>query len=263
MPNEDYRLELNKVRRYLHDVGAVSGPLIQAQFQSGPHWAYQVEYTLVAANPYVYGVRREIDLPPRLPTVVADIPYNLVTRPSAELINATTAVVQTNYAINPSAEVDAGDWNKTQGGAIPSADVVVERTTELFVVGTAGIKAVFTAAATGADGNFGAGQLVPLPGITPTTRYSVNLWASGSVESGTAVLGTIDYYAYWQDAAATTLRSDLLGTLPASGGAEVENSILPPAGTAQVLVRAKQNVTSWNAGAKVRLYVDALAVTKP
>jgi hypothetical protein len=85
----------------------------------------------------------------------------------------------------------------------------------------------------------------------------------GSVQSGTAVLGNIEYYAYWYSAADAELRVDLLGTKPASGGAVSVKSIQPPASTSRVIVRAMQKVTSWNTGAIVRLYADALAVTIP
>jgi hypothetical protein len=86
---------------------------------------------------------------------------------------------------------------------------------------------------------------------------------SASIQSGTAVLGTVNAYVYWQDAAGTTLRIDAVGNQPATGGAVSAKSLLPPAGTTKALVNARVNVTSWSAGAIIRFYADALAVTVP
>jgi len=91
----------------------------------------------------------------------------------------------------------------------------------------------------------------------------VNLWASASVQSGTAVLGVIEYHAYWMNASNAVLRDDTVGTGPATGGAMSMKSILPPAGTTKVLVRGLVRLTSWSSGAIVRLYADAAAVTVP
>jgi len=256
--NENYRLELNKVRRYLHDVGAVSGPLIQAQFQSGRHWAYQVEYTLVAANPYVFGVRREIDLPPRLPTVVADIPYNLVTHPSAEKTEGVV-VVQTNYAPNPSAEVNVTGWEKWESGF----SAIMDRSDEISSSGTYAASAYLEVMAATAAGFIGLRHVVPLPGITPNMRYSVNVWSSAFKRFGTGTLGNITYVAQWLDGGGTLIREDTLGTKPASGGAVTAKGLLPPAGTTQVKIGVKVDITNAAVSDLYSIYADSVAVTVP
>lgn len=255
---ESYLHEVNKVRRYLHDVAAVSGPLVQAEFQSGVHWGYRVEFTLVAANPYVFGVTQRLDLPPRLPTVVGDVPYNLVPYPSAELSSGPITVAR-NLALNPSAEYGANHWFAS------GVYTLSGQSNELASHGAYSFKVRFLPdAVLAAPYEFFATQTVPLPhAAVPGERYSINEWASASVETGNPVLGQLQIQALWLDAARTVLRMDVIGDLPPGGGAASMRSIEPPPGATQVEVRAAQTVTSWDAGAVVRLYADALAVTVP
>lgn len=257
-----WEAQIDRLIRTMHDVTCISGPLIEQKIHRAEMWGYVVEFTLASGTPWVFGRTRPLIITPSLPIVVQDVPYNLVPYPSAEL-SGSAVVVARNYSTNPSVETDITGWNKTTAGNLLAADVVVARTTELASDGGASAKATFTATNTAATGQFGAGQAVELPGITPTMRYSVNLWAVASIQSGTAVLGNLEYHAYWQDAAGTTLRDDLLATKSAAGGAVSVGSILPPAGTTKVLVRAFIRLTSWSTGAIVRLYADSLAVTVP
>jgi hypothetical protein len=254
---------VDSLLRTMHDVTCISGPLIEQKLHRDDMWGYIVEFTLAAGTPWLFGMTKSIVIPPSLPVVVQDVPYNLVPYPSAELASGTVVVAK-NFASNPSVETDATGWVASgDGGNIPNAQLVGARSTELAAAGGASFKVTFTAAATAVGGAFVASQTVALPGITPTTRYSVNLWAVASVQSGTAVLGNIEYRVQWKDSGGTTLRDDLLGTLAAAGGAVSGKSLLPPAGTTQATVRALLRLTSWSSGAIVRLYADALAVTVP
>jgi hypothetical protein len=257
-PEEWVRLTTD-LYRYLHDTGAVSGPLVTQKYESGQFVANQVEFTFVSERPWIFKATKPIALPPSLPVVVQDIPFNLAPYPSAEL-SSGTVVVATNYATNPSAEANITDWVVVKSVATGES---IARSTELSSAGAASAKALLTATNAGTNGFLGAQQDVALPGITPTTRYSVNVWAVASVQSGTAVLGNLEYRVRWMDAASTVLRDDLLDTKSAAGGAVSVKSILPPAGTTKASVRVLIRLTSWSINAVVRLYADALAVTVP
>lgn len=264
IPVEEYLFEVGKVRRFLHDVAAVSGPLIQQEAQSGKHWAYIVEYTLVAGNPYVYGATNLVAVEPRIPVIVQDIPYNLVTHPSAEK-SAGTIVVATNYATNPSGEVDATGWSVTYDGTvITTGGSAPASSTDIAVVGAKSVKTTWTAPAAGAAAGWvGLQHEVALPhAAVAGERYSINLWANSSAQAGAPVWGNMDIVAYWR-AGGATVRTDPLDTIESRSGAASVPSIEPPVGATSVIVRVKQYLTSWPAGTIVRVYADALAVTNP
>lgn len=252
-------------RRFLHSVRCISGPftVLERESSAGKHLGRLVEFTLLAEVPYVFGLPKEIDVPPIVPTVVQDIAYNLAPYPSAEL-SSGPLVVATNYSLNPSVETNATGWTiAADGTQILAANVAGARVTgELAAVGTASFRSVFTAPSAGAAGFFGAQQVVDLP-VLASARYSVNMWASGLVITGTPVVGTIQVIAYWQNASNVTLRTDVIGSQPLSGGPLSAKSIAPPAGATKVVMRSLVNLTSWAAGDVVRLYSDALAVTNP
>lgn len=259
-----YEDAVDVLQRTMHDVTCISGPLIEQKLHRNDMWGYIVEFTLAAGTPWLFGITRDVVIPPgQTPIVVQDVPFNLVPYPSAEL-SSGTVVVSTNYAPNPSVEVDATGWSAGGDGTIILTSTLAgARSTELSAHGAASYKVTFTATTTATNGYFRAQHVVPLPGITATTRYSVNLWASASVQSGTAVMGNLEYRAQWQDSGGTLLRDDLIFAGSAAGGAQSAKSILPPTGTAQVTVRALLRMTSWSTGAVVRLYADAAAVTLP
>jgi hypothetical protein len=261
-PDEWARITDN-LQRTMHDVTCISGPLIEQKFHRDEMWGYIVEFTLAAGTPWLFGKTRPILVPPSLPVVVQDVPFNLVPYPSAELATGTVVVTK-NFATNPSAETNVAGWTAASDGVkILMPQIAVSQSNELAAAGGFSAKALFTANTTNSAGWFRLGQAVPLTGITPTTRYSVNVWASANVQSGTAVLGNIEFIVFWLNASNAVLGSDIFGTLPASGGAVSKKSMLPPAGTTQVVVEARINVTSWSSGALIRLYADALALTVP
>lgn len=262
-----YEEAVGLLQRTMHDVTCISGPLIEQKLHRNEMWGYIVEFTLAAGTPWLFGTTRDVIIPPgQVPIVVQDVPFNLVPYPSAEL-SSGTVIVATNYSTNPSVETAITGWQAgADGTKILAAQVAISRSVppdDPASTGAYSAKSLFTANTTNTAGWFSAGQSVVLTGISAGKRYSINLWATASIQSGTAVLGNIDYYVYWQDAANAVLRTDLLGTLPAAGGAMSVKSILPPAGTTKAFVHARINVTSWSTGALIRLYADALAVTIP
>jgi hypothetical protein len=260
-PEGEYQKVLDALHRSLHNVTCTSGPLIEEKLHRADTWGYIVEFTLVAATPWLFGITKPVVIPPSLPVVVQDVPYNLMPHPSAELSEGTV-IVATNLVTNPSGESGTTGWAYALGGGM-SGSVAITQTNELAAVGTYSIKAAITLGNTGSGGALALDLPVALPGLTPTTRYSVNLWSAASVQSGTAVLGDLTYQIMWQDAGGAGLRTDTFGTATSSGGAKSEKSILPPAGTVKAVLRAHQAVNSYSAGAIIRLYADAAAVTVP
>lgn len=262
--DEEYQAVLDQYIRVLHAVTCVSGPLVQRKYKSntGSHYGYLVEFTLLAATPYVYGVTKHVDIPPTPPTVMQDIPFNLVPYPSAELASGSV-VVQTNYSTNPSAETDATGWAAyTDGTAITAGMVTSGRITgELAAVGAASYRVVFTATGAGSNGQFGAQQQVTIP-TTTGIRFSINVWAARVVGTGSPTIASLTVTAIWRSGT-TTLRTDTLGTVPLGGGALSAKSIAPPATADNVIVRVHAAVSSWASGNVIRLYADALAVTAP
>lgn len=260
--DEEYRETVEQDVRYLHDAAAISGPLILNTLESGGFVGYEVEVIFGAERPWVYGITRDVNLPPTVPLIVQDIPYNLVPYPSAELA-AGEVITSRNSALNPSVETDAASWVSAQN-IITAAQVVGARSTDIAAVGLASYRVTFTATAAGANAaaSIAAQQTVTLPAVSKG-RHSINLWATAVIGAGSPTLGNIEYAAIWQNASSATLRTDLLGTNPPSGGAVSAKSIQPPAGATKVVVRALLRIPAWSAGNIVRLYADALAVTTP
>lgn len=264
--NEEYVASIASYRRYLHSVRAISGPfeISERLSNDGIHRGRLVEFTLVAEVPWVYGITKEIDVPPMIPTIVQDIVFNLAEYPSAELADPAPLLVATNYSTNPSVETDATGWSvNADGASILVANVAGARSTELAAVGAASYKSTFTTpAASAVSGWFGAQQTVTLPAWT-TEKFSITVWASGLIQSGTAVLDRVEAWAEWQNAASAVLRTDALGTFAPGGGPMALSTITPPATATKVVVRTRLVVTSRSTGAVLALYTDALAVTKP
>lgn len=262
-PDDVYLARVDKYKRFLHSVRCISGPLIQAEYQSSDdiHYGYLVEFTLLAAVPFVYGASKNIPLAPTVPTVIQDVAYNLVETPSATLTSGFQQVA-TNLSTNPSVETNDTGWGWTVGPPITAGMITGGRVTgELSAVGTASYRAVFTATNTSTNGWFGIEQQVAIP-ATARARYSINMWASAVIMSGTPTITNLQVEAYWRNGT-TLLRTDQIGTMTSSGGAVSAASIAPPATANNVLVRVRCNVGSWASGNVIRLYADALAVTNP
>lgn len=263
--DEEYAALVSEYRRFLHSVRCVSGPFVVAErrSQDGIHVGRLVEFTLLAGVPWVYGVPKEIDVPPLVPSVMQDVAYNLIPYPSAELTPGTAVIVATNYASNPSLETNFAGWTAGADAPLPAAQVTSGRVVgELAAVGTASFRVVFAPTSAGAGGNFYADAAVTGFPTAAGYRFSVNIWAAQVVMAGAPVRGTMEVVAIWRTG--TTIdRVDVLGTIPLDGGYISAKSITPPAGSDNVFVRVRANMTSWSNGDVIRLYADALAVTNP
>lgn len=263
---EEWEERTDALLRKLHGVTAISGPLVEQKLHRGDVYAYIVEFTLAAATPWVFSDTRPIEITPQTPVVVQDVAFNLAPYPSAEVASGTVTVA-TNHSPNPSVETNVTGWVTAQDGTAiaPATIAAASRSTELAAVGTASAKTTFTATgASAVAGWFDLVQTVTLPTtVTAGQRYSVNVWSARNIQAGAPVLGDHQVWAFWQDAASTNLRQDLIGTVAGGSGAVSGKSIAPPVGTTKVAVRVRTWVTSWNAGTIVRLYADALAVTVP
>ena len=266
----EYAASIDPLRRYLHGVAATSGPNTIEEFRrkhaDGNDIVGQtVEFTLTASRPWVYGVTKPVDLPSTTPFVVEDVRYNLVKFPSMQLTTNTPVVIGRNYSTNPSVETNITGWSFSSTGAITEEQLSDSRSTELAAVGTASYKVAFTSTTTGA-GTMTALQTVALPAPVPlpaVSRFSVNMWAAAIATTGTPTLSTISFSVDWLDASNAVLRTDALGTAPASGGSVTLSNILPPTGATQARVSATVTVSSIATGNVVNLFADALAVTIP
>lgn len=259
-----YYERVDAYRRFLHSVRCISGPFEVQRSISFDHQyvGRLVEFTLLAQVPWIFGLPRDIEVPPLTPTVIQDIAYNLAPYPSAELSSGTT-IVATNYATNPSVETDITGWSSSANAAMNAAGTTtIARTTTLAAVGVASALVQFTATAAGTGGQLRVQHLVALAGPSGA-RYSFNMWGSSAVGSGTASITDMTYAVVWRDASNAEVRIDVMGTMAPSGGALSLASIQPPATATNVLVRVQANVASWNSGAVIRVYGDAVAVTVP
>ena len=277
-----YRARVEAHMRFLHTVTCVSGPLVQSEFHSSDeiHFGYLVEFTMLAAVPFVFGLPREITVPPSTPTVVADAAFNLVPYPSAELASGTV-LVATNYSPNPSVEVNSTDWvatNEIVSGTSPAAFFTSARVTgELAASGSSSFRVRIlgnngTTVVTNARSYMWATQAVTLP-VGTGTRVSFSVWAalveyagaSGGVPQG------IHVEVQWR-ATTTVLSTVTIGATTNaaefSGKAFSLKSQLKPPTANNALVRVRFDVT-WSSSAtpannsEMRGYVDALAVTVP
>lgn len=264
-PDADaYNKAVEDLTRYMHTVTAVAGPTIVQKIHRGDAWGYVVEFVLVSAVPWLHGITRQLPPIPLTPTIIQDVPFNLVPYPSAELALGTV-IAATNYSDNPSVELNTTNWVQSSS-VVLAANVTGSQADKtaggLASVGNKSFRTHFVATNAGTAGQIMAQNTTPNWTYVTGMRMSVNMWASPLLVSGTAVLGATQIIAIWRNGTTVT-RSDVIGTVPAGGGALTSKSILLPTGTNNVIVRAVTNLTSWSTGATVDLYADAVAVTVP
>jgi hypothetical protein len=248
--------------RFLHGVTVTSGPLVERYLKSNNnrHVGYIVEWTMVAATPWVFGVTSEVSLTASAPIVVQDTPFNLMPYPSAEL-SAGTVVVQTNYSANPSVETNATGW--VVGSTVITPVPTGARSTEVAADGIASFKVSVTTTNSGTNGSIRAYQDITLPAEVSGQRFSVTEWGFMAVVSGTAVLGPLQLTVQWLDAGGATLSTFEAGTGAASGGAISSVGMTRTPGATKARIWMIGNVASWSTGAVLNLFADALALTSP
>lgn len=274
----EYAPLVDEVRRYLHNVVAVSGPLITATHEVNGFHAYEVEVVFVAERPWVYSVTRPVDLPRTASTVIEDIAHNLTPYPSAERAGEEV-LTALNLSTNPSAEVNLTGWSADApvavSGSSPTPYVAaLDRSGEKFAAGIWSARRRLLGTATVASGRatMNVGQQVALGARPAGTRYSVNIWGALTNQGGSGtVLRALRGSVVWRGSSGgAALRTDPLGevTTPAAiaeGQPFIAKSILPPAGAthASVYVQGEFDWASGPSPSDVRLYADALALTIP
>lgn len=280
----DYALRIDPLRRYLHTVTCISGPLVQERYKSrdGRHVGYLVEFTLLAAVPFVFGITKDVAVPPTPPTIVQDTPYNLEPYPSAEL-STGTVIVARNLATNPSIETNAIDVAHAQAvvsGTSPAAFLTWGRTTELHANdgGVASYRGRLlgdggTTPVTNARSTIDIYEEVSLAGLAAGTRISFNVWAaliSFAGPTGTT-LNAVTALVEWRTASAAVVTTPIgvaASNVDLSGKAYVlKSQAIPSTATiARVIVRYDFTWSSSSTPATnsdVRAYFDALAISIP
>lgn len=273
---------VNSLHRSMHDVTCISGPLIEQKLHRGDMWGYIVEFTLVAATPWLFGITKPVVIPPSLPVVIQDVPFNLMPYPSAEL-SSGTVVVATNLSTNPSVEVNGDTWNHWYAavtGTDPAPFVTGGRSTELAAGGsTASYRNRLlgnngATVVTNARSRIAVTNIVQLGAYTPGTRFSFSIWGAVLVVGGASGSSIVSMagYAEWRDAADQNIGAVSLGTTtnPADFGGRVfsAKSQAPPPGATSVHIYVMAEVL-WSSSATaannsdIRVYADTVAVTVP
>lgn len=272
-----YQKAVDGLRRYLHSAAVTSGPFTVERMQSGPFEGHVVEFTITSERAFVYGVTGVVDLPSSLSTVVQDIPYNLLTHPSAEL-GSGSVVTARNLSANPSVETDASGWSAssaTVSGTSPAAYFTSGRSTSLFAVGTAAMRGRIlgngSTEVSSSTARVLIQQDVSLSGLATNTRVSLNVWAAAIIAAGASGSNIDEMTAYVEWRNAGLLSTTQLGTAASNeyGGRPfmLDSQTIPAGATiARVIVEFE---VDWRSSATpannsdIQMYVDALAVTVP
>lgn len=278
---DEWQVAVDAGRRYLHNVSRISGPLTEREVLSadGRHHGRIVQMVFEAETPWVFTKTRTVTLPPTIPTVVQDIPYNLVKNPAAEGYD-TTIVATRNLIRNPSVEANATDWLNVFAvisGASPSAYLTTARSNDIASEGAWSMRTRLlgngSTVVTNAKARLSHYQTVSLAGLPALTRYSFNAWGAVLVQGG-ASGSTVDELralVTWYNSGGTEISTTTIGTATASerdGKAFSLASVSAPAGATSLRLIIQADVT-WSSSATaannsdLRLYADAFAVTIP
>ena len=128
----DYAAAVAPLRRFVHDVGTTSGPLLLEERETDCFQIYEIEFTITAQEPRVFGAPKAFELTPALITGKSDVVRNLIPVPSAELLDTSTPaeVVAKNHVVNPSFEESLSGWGYFVGSSeetVPSNQVTFSR----------------------------------------------------------------------------------------------------------------------------------------
>lgn len=248
--------------RILHGVKCTTGLIKEQEFHRTGAYGAVYEFTLTAEKPRMIGLPYIMSPSAEGNLLIQDAPFNLHPTPSAELNDGTNVEVGKNYVLNPSLETDVSGWTLVTSSA-PGGSVTGGRVEgELAADGIASYRMIFAPTTAGGSVNFYVRQDVPLPDGGDPRRYSVNVWMARVIMAGAPVLSSLQVRAVWRQGT-STLRTDILGTIPFDGGALSIKSIQVPEGTDNVHIRCYAWTTSFSPGDIVRVYVDAMAVTNP
>jgi hypothetical protein len=253
--------------RNVHGVRRISGPIVidemRRRSSHGDIVGRTVQFVLESSSAFIYANPVDVELNPTDPTTFEDVATNLVTRPSAQIRNATAdVVVATNYATNPSNETNVTGWSSGSSNIVLAAPAAPVRDTTQFYAGAASARATLTSTGSGTNQYFYLRQEVTIPTSPARLRFSLGMWAMMNNQTGAAVLNGIDIVAMWR-AGGSTLRTDAIATLPNAGGFVSLASVAPPAGATSVIIEARGKLSSWANGNVIRLFADACLVSVP
>lgn len=272
--DDEYFPKVDGLRRFMHEVSVTSGPLIidERRSSDGIFRVMTVEWTISAERPWIYSLTRPVQLPVTPTTVLQDTPYNLVPRPSAELVDGTVAIA-TNYSLNPSLETNATGWVATSAavtGTDPASRVTSGRVTgELQAVGTSSFRARLLGDGAAASGRARVNiyQTVDISTRVAGSRVSATLWgALLSVGPATALHSLVGAIEWYTAADALVSSTPLVGGTGGLGGNvfSAKSLVVPATATkARALLTAEFDWASGGTNSDVRMYGDALAITVP
>lgn len=283
LTEEEYQEEVvDPLYRILHQVTCISGPLVQQELASndGTHFGYIVEFTLLAAVPFVYAKTREIVLPPISPTVISDVAYNLITRPSAELNDGASVLFATNYSLNPSLETNTTGWSTSISGGSPDVTpfTTSARSNDVAAAGTWSYRVRVLGNGTGST--IGTDQeirvyapSVDLTGFASDTNISISIWAAAYILAGVnaseilEISADIDFVGFVgtpPPLTPTAVTNPAFFNGQVFSGASMEIPVGATAALVSVAFRFDWGSSSVAAdNSDIRLYVDAHAVTVP
>lgn len=278
LTDEEYAEVIDSYRRFFHNVACTSGPFTVEEFKSSDdvHVGRVVEFAITCENPWMYGVSTQVDVPPLVPSIVQDIAFNLLTRPSAEL-PGNGLTVSTNYCPNPSVETNATGYAYVMdpvSSPDPTSIVTVGRSNELAAVGSWAYRAHLDANgyANGWGGTWSFDVTTPLatPPTTSGTRISFSTWAAMILQAGDGNLLTMEAYGVFTGAGIEVPLTPVGGATDFNGTVfSASHILIPPGATgARVRVRFGLNWLSNDPGpgfvaTVASAFVDAVAVTRP
>lgn len=274
---EQYDDYVRSLRRYIHGVKPLSGVIIVNQMRRGEFYAYEVEFTLSAEDGHVYGFTEFPDLATSEASTVLDSPYNLLTVPSAEKLEANdpTSLVATNLVTNPSFELNTNGWSHFSSdvsGSISAGNgsPTLTRSTILAAVGdySGMVRLLFPGTAT-ASGECWVGirsNDIDVSYRPYESSLSITAWAA-AVAATVGSVAEMRMRVAFYSATGWTIRETNYPASELSGNTWQLTTALPE-GAAKVRVEVSARV-SWVASSTNannsdhRLYLDAVAVMIP
>jgi len=254
-----YDLTIDGLRRVMHGVVTISGPIVMETLHRDEFWGYVVEFTVAAATPYIYSLTKEIPLDSSISTVYADVPYNLIPYASVGVVGPEVTVA-TNYATNPSVEVNTTGWSFFTSSGLGAGSAAFS--TSVAAEGARSYRVVATPSSSGTLGAIAGRYTVSFPNATAQTRMSITVWAYG-VDTASYTPGTKTVTATWRNGGVDN-GITIIGTQWGGGSGPISmSSIDVPSGADSVMIEVDMGVTSWDAGATIELYIDAVALTIP
>ncbi len=265
--DENYDEKVAPYRRFLHGVVCTSGPLLVAQrkTRNGGYY-YEVEYTLTAESPFVWGETLPLQAAGSALTAVDDIPYNLMLRPSGEESDGVPQVVATQYAFNGSAEYGGSASTLPTGWAAGSTGIggglTISKSTDIAAVGPNSARYRLLATGAVTDGSMALYYDVPLAGLPGGAKPSVSLWGAALTFAGSPVVGELGGEVEWLNGGSSLGETDL-GTIPVDGGNLIATGLtIPATATTARLWIVAQHITA-SASDDLRVYADAFSLTVP